>query len=401
MKNGSGVLRVRKPAMKASGEIFSTIARAQNRARMRCGVLVVTALILATLVGAAVAQTGRPAEWDRIVEAAKKEGKVVASIPPSRKLRKAIEIAFTRRYGIGVEFVSVRSGAGIQKMIGEAKAGIQYVDLHIGGAESAVTRLLAAKALEPVEPYFVLPEVKDSKQWWGGHMWLDNAQRFIYPFLAYQTVRLWCNPNEYKPAEFQSFDDLLNPMLQGKIGISDPRTPGSGNSMWSHMLSLKGEEYLKKLVAQKLFVARDLRLLGESLSSGKIAVTLGIGYSELLPFIKAGFPVVPLSYPKEGLYTTGGDGHLMVIKNPPHPNAAKLFTNWLLGRDGQQIFGRSMSVATRRLDVDTKWLKDFGVIASKDSLTVEQFYRLENQSEKKIYKLREPAAAAARRLLGS
>jgi iron(III) transport system substrate-binding protein len=364
---------------------------------------VVTALILADLVGAAAAQTGqgRPGAWDKILEAARKEGKVVASIPPSRKLRQGMEIAFTRRYGIGVEFVSARGGASIQRIISEAKAGIQYVDLHIGGTESAVTGLVAEKALEPVEPYFVLPEVKDPKQWWGGHMWMDNAKRFIYPFVAYQSVRLWCNPNEYKPAEFQSFDDLLNPKLRGKIGISDPRTPGSGNSMWSHMLSVKDEEYLKKLVAQRLFVARDLRLLGENLSSGKIAVTLGIGYSELLPFIKAGLPVAPLPYPKEGLHTTVGNGNLMVIKNPPHPNAAKVFANWMLGRDGQELFGRSMGVGSRRLDVDTKWLKEFGVIASKDSLTVEQFYRLENQSEEKVYKLREPGAAAARRLLGS
>ena len=113
-------------------------------------------------------------------------------------------------------------------MISETKAGIQYVDLHIGGTESAVIGLLAEKALDPVEPYFVLPEVKDPKQWWGGHMWVDNAKRFIYAFAAYQTVSLWYNPNEYKPAEFQSFDDLLNPKLQGKIGISDPRTPGFG-----------------------------------------------------------------------------------------------------------------------------------------------------------------------------
>jgi iron(III) transport system substrate-binding protein len=363
----------------------------------------VTALILAGLVGAAAAQTGQgqPGEWDRIVEAAKQEGKVVVSIPPNRKLRRTMEVAFTRRHGIGLEFVSARSSASIEKIISEAKAGIQYVDLHVGATESALTGLLAEKALDPVEPYFVLPEVKDPKQWWGGHMWMDNAKRFIYPFAAYQTVSLWCNPNEYKPAEFQSFDDLLNPKLQGKIGISDPRTAESGNSMWSHILSVKGEEYLKNLVAQKLFVARDLRLLGENLSSGKIAVALGIGYSELLPFIKASLPVAALPYPKEGLYTNGGNGHLMVIKNPPHPNAAKVFANWLLGRDGQEIFGRTMAVGSRRLDVDTKWLKEFGVIGSKDSLTVEQFYRLENDSEEKFYKLRELGSAAARRLLGS
>ena len=377
------------------------IPRVQKRAHISCGVLMVAALIVAGFVSAAAAQMGQgqPGEWDKTVEAAKKEGNVVVSIPPSRKLRRAMEVAFTRRYGIGVEFVSVRSSASIQKIISEAKAGTQYVDLHIGGTEPAITGLLAEKALEPVEPYFVLSEVKDPKQWWGGHMWMDNARSFIYPFAAHQIVSLWCNPNEYKPAEFQSFDDLLNPKLQGKIGISDPRIPGLGNSMWSHMLSVKGEEYLKKLVAQKLFVARDLRLLGENLSSAKIAVTLGIDYSELLPFIKAGSPVGPLPSPKEGLYSTGGNGHLMVIKNPPHPNAAKVFANWLLGRDGQELFGRTMAVGSRRLDVDTKWLKDFGVIGSKDSLTVEQFQRLENDSEEKFYKLRKLGEAAARRLL--
>ena len=115
---------------------------------MRRRLLVIAALILAHLVGAAAAQTGQglPAEWDKIVEAAKKEGKVVVSIPPSRKLRRGMEVAFTRRYGIGLEFVSARSSASIQKIISETKAGIQYVDLHVGGTESAVTGLLAEEA---------------------------------------------------------------------------------------------------------------------------------------------------------------------------------------------------------------------------------------------------------------
>ena len=101
------------------------IARVRKRAGISCRVLLVTALILAGLVGAASAQTSQsqPGDWDKIVDAAKKEGKVVVSIPPSRKLRRAVELAFTRRYGIAVEFVSVRSSASIQKIISETKAG--------------------------------------------------------------------------------------------------------------------------------------------------------------------------------------------------------------------------------------------------------------------------------------
>jgi hypothetical protein len=59
-----------------------------------------------------------------------------------------------------------------------------------------------------------------------------------------------------------------------------------------------------------------------------------------------------------------------------------------------------MGVGSRRLDIDTKWLREFGIIAAKDGMTLEQFYKLENQSEEKIYKVREPGAAMARKLLG-
>ncbi len=342
----------------------------------------------------------KPADWEKIVEAAKKEGKVVASIPPTPELRKLMEITFTRRYGIATEFVPARGGAIIQRMVSEAKAGAQYFDLHIGGTESVVTGLLPENVLDAVDPYLILPEVRDPKYWWGGHIYIDNAKRYVYNFVAYQTVSLWSDPNQYKPAEFKSFDDLLSPKLQGKIGISDPRTPGSGSSMWSFMHYIKGEEYLKKLVAQKLFITRDLRLLAENLARGNIAVTSGIGYSEFQPFIKANLPVVALPVPKEGLYISGGYGHLTILKNQPHPNATKVFVNWLLSRDGQEVFARGMGVGSRRLEIDTKWLKDYGVIAAKDFLTPDQFYKYENQSEEKINKVREPAAIFARKILG-
>ena len=358
--------------------------------------------VAATCLSASLALAqSRSGDWDKIVEAGRKEGKVVASIPPSAELRKLMELTFPKRYGIGVEFVPARGGNIIRRMVDEAKAAAQYFDIHVGGTESAITGLLPENILEPVEPFFILPEVKEPKQWWGGHIWADNAKRYIHAFVAYQTVSLWSNSNQYKPNEFKSFDDLLNAKLQDKIGISDPRTPGSGSSMWSYMNYIKGEEYLKRLVAQKLFVTRDLRVLAENLARGNIAVTSGIGYSEFLPFIKAGLPVTPLPVPKEGLYVSGGYGHLMIFKNQPHPNATKVFVNWLLGRDGQEIFSRGMGVGSRRFDVDTRWLKEFGVIAAKDiPLTLEQYYKLENQSEEKVYKIREPRAAVARKLLG-
>ena len=366
---------------------------------MKRNVWTLAAFAFVGLLAATAAAQTKSGEWDKIVEAGRKEGKVVASIPPSAELRKAMEETFSKRYGIALESVAGRGAAVVRRIVDEAKADVRYFDLHFGGTESTVKALLPEDILTPVEPWLVLPEVKDAKNWWGGHIWIDSAKRMIYSFAAYQTQTLNYNSDLAKPEEIKSFDDYLNPKWHDKIGFSDPRTPGSGASVWSFLLQVKGEEYLKKLVAQKLFIGRDLRLLAENLAKGRVSHTLGIGYTEFLPFLKAGLPVKTLPIPREGLYATAGYGSLVVIKNGPHPNAAKVFVNWLLGKEGQEIFTRTMGEATRRLDVDTKWMKEFGVLAAKDGLTLEQYYRMENQSEERIYKVRDPGAELARKLL--
>jgi iron(III) transport system substrate-binding protein len=348
----------------------------------------------------ALAQTSRSStEWQQLLEAAKQEGRVVASIPPSAELRKRIDETFTKRFGIGVELVPARGATLITRIVDESKSGVHYFDLHIGGTESIIKGFLPEGVLQPVEPWFVLDDVKAAKNWWGGHIWMDNAKRFVYSFAAYQTESLWHNAKLVRPDEFRSFDDLLNPKWQGKIGMSDPRTPGSGASMWSYMRAAKGEDFLRALVGQKMFITRDLRLLADHTAKGQISIAVGIAYAEFLPFIKAGLPVKPLPRPKEGMYATTGYGSLTIIKNAPHPNAAKLFLNWFLGKEGQEIYTTSMGEPTRRLDVDTAWLKKTGITAAKDAMTVEAFFRRENQSEEKIHKIRDPGAALARKLL--
>jgi ABC-type Fe3+ transport system substrate-binding protein len=349
---------------------------------------------------AVFAQNAKPEEWEKAVELAKKEGKVVVSIPASTELRAAIERSFEKRYRIDVEPVVGRASAVVRKIADETKAGVRYVDVHMGGSESIVTGLLSEGILEPLEPLMLLPEVKDIKQWWAGHVWVDKAKRFVYSTLAYQTENIWINSQMMKADEVRSFDDLLNERLRNNIGMLDPRTAGSGASTWSYLREIKGEDYLKKLVGQKLALSRDQRVLAEILAKGKLALVLGLTYYSYAPFLKAGLPVAPLPAPKEGVYVSGGSGHLVVLKNAPHPNATKVFINWFLSREGQEVYARAMHQATRRIDVDVKWLREVGVTAAKDALTIDQYYKLENQSEDKINRLREPAAVLARKLLG-
>lgn len=337
-------------------------------------------------------------EWERTVEAAKKEGKVVVSIPASAELRKGIESAFKRRFGIDAELNAGRAASIVTKIQQEAKAGVPGFDLHMGGSESIVTGLLSEGILAPLEPAMILKEVRDPGHWWGGHIWIDNAKRFVYASHAYQVENIWCNSDDVKPDEIRSLNDLLNPKWSGKIGYLDPRTAGAGASMWSFLWRLKGEDYLKKLAGQKLQLGRDQRLLAESLAKGKIALVVGLSYYSLLPFAKAGLPVRVVPISRDESYVSGGSGNVTIIKGAPHPNATKVFLNWFLGREGQETYSRTMGQGTRRLDVDTKWLQEFGVVAAKDSLTLDQYTKLENNSEERIQKEREPAGELARKL---
>ena len=364
--------------------------------------LSVTLLSLPLWASAVYGQPNKPAsaaEWDRLVEAAKKEGKVTVSLPASAELKKQLEEQFKKRFGIEVEVFTARGSAGVRRMADEFRAGVRHFDLHIGGSSSIISGMLDEGILDPIDPWLVLPEVRDPKQWWGGHLWVDSAKRFIYMFQAYLPESIWYNSDLVKPIELRSFDDFLNPKWKGKIGYLDPRTPGGGDSNWSYMWQVKGEEYLKNLAAQDLYVGRDQRVLSENLAKGRVAVMIGNTYYSFMPFVKAGLPIKPLPTLKEGTFGTGGSGNLAIIKAPAHPNSTKVFVNWLLSRDGQEVFSRGLAQATRRLDIDTRWLRDLGTIAAKDSMSVDDFWQVENQSEDKLDKVRKPAQKSAHALL--
>jgi iron(III) transport system substrate-binding protein len=248
-------------------------------------------------------------EWNRVIDGARKEGKVTVSLPASAELKRQIEEGFKKRFGIEVEVFTARGSAGVRRMADEFKAGVRHFDLHIGGSSSIISGMLDEGIIDPIEAWMALPEVKDPKQWWGGHLWVDKAKRFIYSFQAFLPQTIYYNTDLAKPEELRSMDDFLNPKWKGKIGLLDPRSLGGGDANWSYMWQVKGEEFLKSLTGQDLYLGRDQRVLAESLAKGRVAVTIGLSYYSFLPFLKAGLPIKALPTLKEGTYGTSGSGN--------------------------------------------------------------------------------------------
>jgi len=364
--------------------------------RQKYSVHVQTIVIIALITGISCVVEAQMAQWQQIVAAAKKEGKVVVSIPAGAELRKSLKEVFEKRYGIELELFTGRGTAVAKKIADEFRAGLRLTDVHTGGSGPIIFGL--AGMLEPVEAQFILPEVREVKNWWGGHMYVDKTKRYGYSFLAFVQDALWYNSDLVKPEELRALDDLLQPKWQGKIGYSDPRRGGAGQGNWTFLWKTKGEEFLKKLVQQHLLIMGEERPLAEALAKGTVALTIGLDIDNFVSFVKAGLPVKPLPQFKDGIYPVTGSGVLAVIKDPPHPNAAKLFVNWLLSKEGQETYQNAIGEPTRRLDVEVP-TEPYAVRPAREFMSVEQYHRLESHTEEKQDTVRKPALAAAERLI--
>jgi iron(III) transport system substrate-binding protein len=367
---------------------------------MSCLNVIYSFLIATVLLVNGIHAADAPDEWKKVIEAAKKEGKIVAGGPPTAVLRKQFKETFENRFGIELELQSAQGAQNAQRAMSEFKAGVKYFDVLHGGS-GTIEPLKYENMLAPFMDFVILAEVKDPKQWWGGHMWEDNVKtnRFIYSFSADFSVPPFYNTTLIKPDEITSFDDFLQPKWKGKIGMFEPRIPSAGQGLWGYLMRAKGKEFLQRLAEQNLFIHRDGQQIAVGLAKGNLAVALGLAQRFVDPYIKGGLPIKTLTSIKERLGGSNGFGAVAIMANAPHPNATKVYINWLLGKEGQELYGRALTQGSRRLDVDTKWLARFNTPAAKDITTPEEFEKIRFYGEDVIINWREPAGEFARKIL--
>ncbi len=100
---------------------------------------------------------------------------------------------------------------------------------------------------------------------------------------------------------------------------------------------------------------RDNRLMVEWVARGKYPLNIGARDEEVREFSSSGAPISQ-AIRSEGTYLTGGNGFVSLAKGAPHPNAAKIFINFLLSKEGQAISSKATGSQSARIDVPTDYL---------------------------------------------
>lgn len=312
-------------------------------------------------VPAGPARESWQATWEKVVSMAKKEGKVVIFGAVSGETTTALGKAFRERHGMGAEFIGGAGGEIAQKIIAERKAGLFLADVFLGGANSGVTMLKPAGLFDPLEPAFILPEVTDPKLWVFGFDFVDR-DRTMLPYLAYAVPPMVINTNLVKPDEIKVYRDLLQPKWKGKIVMQDPSGPGTAG-VWFGVVSefIMGLDYLRELAKQEPVITRDRRLQVEWLALGKYLIAIAPQSDITGNFIKGGAPIKKHSV-AEGTFRTAGSGFIALVNQAPRPNAARLFINWMLGKEGQIVYSQQTLLPSARIDVPKDWVDPDSVI---------------------------------------
>jgi iron(III) transport system substrate-binding protein len=285
-----------------------------------------TLVILSVLMFSFSAATAQPSSvTHELVEAAKREGKVVFYTSMDIQVAEGLAKGFEAKYP-GIKAQIERTGAErvFQRIVQEYTSNIHAVD----AVESTdIVHFVYLKRQGWLAAY--VPE--DVTRWPASARDVDGfyaAPRATFSVIGYNTDRL---KPENAPA---SYADLLDAKWKGKIVKAHPAYSGNCLTATFVLSRLLGWEYFERLSGQHVMQVQSANDPPKKLSLGERQVMVdGTEYVALLAKAK-GAPVA-IVYPSEGSpLVAGGSG---VMKDAPHPNAARLFVSFMFSREGQQL----------------------------------------------------------------
>jgi iron(III) transport system substrate-binding protein len=265
--------------------------------------------------------------YDELVKKAKEEGELVIYSSDSPEFFSQVEKKFEDTFGIDIKYTRGSSGDSAQRVIAEHQSGKVQVDvIHV--ADSVIIDDFKQKGyLEKVS--YVAPENADEA----------NALSDGYKL-----------PVRYNPAgiaydssvmdEPKSWEDLLK-LDKGQFAIEDPAGLLTYVALLNTLREKYGDDFLKEF-GKKVTLYNSTPLVANNVVAKEI--TAGVTWSAVVtPLIQQGSTI---KY-THNLDVTGGVTLYQVLDSEaPHPNAALLFMNWIVTKDGQSIFNGNNIGAT-------------------------------------------------------
>jgi iron(III) transport system substrate-binding protein len=304
--------------------------------------------------------TSGPSGWDATLAAARTEGKVVVSGPPDPGASTRLPEAFKKFSGIELEYLAGNSSQLASRIQSERAAGHYTMDVSLAGADTVYGTFLANGWLEPIKPALMLPDVLDGRLYRTGEPWFrDPEKRMVMQLFNSATSSLLTINTDFVSADdVKDSSWLLDPRWRGKICAYHPGVNGAGVAIGSAIYVTKGPDYATQLfVGQKVALSRDYQQVADWVAHGSYPIGIGVTHQYLVEYYKAGIPLKEMNVPDIPQTLAGGFGLVNLWSNAPHPNAARVFVNWIASKNGVALYAELENGVPVRNDVDPTWVR--------------------------------------------
>jgi iron(III) transport system substrate-binding protein len=296
-------------------------------------------------------------------EGAKKEGKVVwyTSLTVYKEVAKAFEAKYP---GVTVEVYRAPAMNLVSRILGETQAR-RYIADAIETTPGSLMLVRDNKLLLPYNSPHLGDYPEGSKDKAPGGLVFTTVDRESYAGIGY-------NKSVIPPVSVpKNFEDLLNPALKGKIGISAEEI---GTRVVGAMLKAKGETFVRKLASQDIKqYALPALGLNELLASGEVPLTFTAVDSNVRLAASRGAPVVWI--PGDLVPTNAGS--LAALLHTQRPHAALLFIDFVIGPEGQKLLSEKFGYGSPRKEYGFKrWYPEQGLSTYEYVETIEKWNKL-------------------------
>jgi len=345
--------------------------------------LVFTTLIAGLVLSCApAAPTGAPrqasqtgdwqAEWKQVLDGARREGTIrVLSGSSSVNQMPSFEKAFADLAGGKVEYTELRAPDIVSRLPEEYAARQYNWDIILLGGSSGISEGLdTAGVLGDLNQAFIFPDLTKDETWIGGFadIWVDNdTKKYKIHHQAELSAgsQWWVNRQVLPEDRFNKLEDVFTiPELKGKFCTFDPRVEGASDANFGQIAGMYGSDMVKRLYTElEAVVVRDYGKLTLDTLHGACLVSVGARIPDLHAE-GVGLHIQPINIFRGGIaseyagkliatccgegkrkptldgWVGGGSAYTMlaIAKNPANPNAAKVFVNWLLSKEGQMAW---------------------------------------------------------------
>jgi ABC-type Fe3+ transport system substrate-binding protein len=301
-------------------------------------------------------QASTSGEWDAVVEAAHKEGKVAVTTLSGDGYRKVLDKFQAAYPSIEVEQKSAASASFLAPPILQEQAGgiFSYDVAFLSPGGPVMGSMMPAGAFDDIRPAIIHPDVRNDGAWIGGLEagFMDKAKQKVIGITWDQVQSLFYNTDLVKEKP-QSIKEMADPKWKGMLTFMEYQVGATyliAVNMNHHMKD-QAAEYIKKIfVDQQPTFVKDVRQSAESLIRGQAAFASGAMGPTLEQFAAEGLAknVAPLDVPEMKSVNMYG---VLLYTKAPHPNAARVMINWLLSRDGGVAITEHLRFNSRRTDV--------------------------------------------------